>query len=253
MQFSIGLVSISFRKYTPNEILQAAKSADLQAIEWGGDVHVPCGDYQTARAVGQASRNLHISTPIYGSYFTLGKDLIQDFPPILKTALALQAPCIRIWAGTKASASYSDSQRKQLIQDADSISKMAQAEGIALTLELHPHTLTDHWQSTLEILQAVSPAIRVHWQPNQYLTQAENISAIQHLKPYISHSHVFHWDTAKRYPLSDGISCWEAYLQQLKGTQPNLPLLLEFMPDDSLESLNREAQTLRQIIQNVRL
>ena len=39
-----GLVSVTFRDKTPAEIVSEVKKAGLDAIEWGGDVHVPHGD-----------------------------------------------------------------------------------------------------------------------------------------------------------------------------------------------------------------
>ena len=40
-QYSLGLVSVSFRKNTPKEILEAVKEAGLSCIEWGSDAHAP--------------------------------------------------------------------------------------------------------------------------------------------------------------------------------------------------------------------
>ena len=39
--YSSGLVSISFRSHTPDEILRAAAESGLTQIEWGSDVHAP--------------------------------------------------------------------------------------------------------------------------------------------------------------------------------------------------------------------
>jgi hypothetical protein len=46
-----GLVSITFRKLAPAEIITLVRQADLQAIEWGGDVHVPHGNVRQVREV----------------------------------------------------------------------------------------------------------------------------------------------------------------------------------------------------------
>ena len=44
-----GLVSVTFRKLEPAEIVDLVKQAGLQGIEWGGDIHVPHGDIQRAK------------------------------------------------------------------------------------------------------------------------------------------------------------------------------------------------------------
>ena len=36
-----GVVSVSFRKHTVEEILEASQKAGLSYIEWGSDVHAP--------------------------------------------------------------------------------------------------------------------------------------------------------------------------------------------------------------------
>ena len=44
--YRLGLVSVSFRPYTPEDILKAMTKAGLNYIEWGGDVHAPAGDME---------------------------------------------------------------------------------------------------------------------------------------------------------------------------------------------------------------
>jgi len=45
-----GLVTVTFRQLSPEQIANAAKKAGLQVLEWGGDVHVPAGDTMRARS-----------------------------------------------------------------------------------------------------------------------------------------------------------------------------------------------------------
>lgn len=39
--FYPGLVSISFRNHSPEEIISEAAKCHLHSIEWGSDVHAP--------------------------------------------------------------------------------------------------------------------------------------------------------------------------------------------------------------------
>jgi 3-dehydroshikimate dehydratase len=48
-----GLVSVTFRKLSPQEIIALTAEAQLQVIEWGGDIHVPHGDIQQAENVAR--------------------------------------------------------------------------------------------------------------------------------------------------------------------------------------------------------
>ena len=49
--FKNGLVSISFRDFSPEKIVKMCAKAGLDGIEWGGDIHVPHGNLQVAVAV----------------------------------------------------------------------------------------------------------------------------------------------------------------------------------------------------------
>ena len=63
-----GICSITFRRKNPDEIVRLAEQAGLDAIEWGGDVHVPAGDTAVARRVGQITLDAGLSVSSYGSY-----------------------------------------------------------------------------------------------------------------------------------------------------------------------------------------
>ena len=67
-----GLVSISFRKHTAEELIAAAKETGITAIEWGSDIHVPAGDTQRAAEVKKLCEDSGIAMPEYGSYYYLG-------------------------------------------------------------------------------------------------------------------------------------------------------------------------------------
>ena len=101
-----GLVSISFRDRTPTELIAASVRAGLQGIEWGGDIHVPHGNLNVAREVAARTREAGLQVAAYGSYYRVGRDETRQeaFAQILDTAVALQAPLIRVWAGEQGSA-----------------------------------------------------------------------------------------------------------------------------------------------------
>ncbi len=69
--FGTGLVSVSFRKLPPEQIIALARQAGLQSIEWGGDVHVPPENLENARVIGEMTRAAGLSVACYGSYYRL--------------------------------------------------------------------------------------------------------------------------------------------------------------------------------------
>ena len=88
-----GLVSISFRELSTNQIIEIVKKANLASIEWGGDIHIPHGDLIKAKDVYKMCYNNGISTPSYGSYYKLGtyKNYISYFKDVLDVAILLKS------------------------------------------------------------------------------------------------------------------------------------------------------------------
>jgi hypothetical protein len=78
---TLGLVSITYRKLTPAEIIPLVRDAGLSCIEWGSDIHVPQTDLANARRVGEMTREAGLTVSSYGSYYRLGAG--QDFAPYL--------------------------------------------------------------------------------------------------------------------------------------------------------------------------
>ena len=50
--------------------------------------------------------------------------------------------------------------------------------------------------------------------------------------------HVFNWTIDERFPLEDSADTWKEYLSYFDS---DITLLLEFMPDDDINSLKTEA------------
>ncbi|MFN2155934.1 MAG: sugar phosphate isomerase/epimerase, partial [Anaerolineae bacterium] len=93
-----GLVSITFRQLSPAEIVARAAQAGLEAIEWGGDVHVPHGDVDAARTVRRTTEEAGLQVAAYGAYYRVGHEEPCPFADVLESAVALGAPLIRVWA-----------------------------------------------------------------------------------------------------------------------------------------------------------
>ena len=94
----------------------------------------------------------------------------------------------------------------------------------------------------LELMERVgSQHFRMYWQPNQLRSREVNLAYAEKLAGYTDTIHVFNWRGTERFPLSEGLEAWRQYLQRFSG---NETLLLEFMPDDSLDSLPAETDAL---------
>ena len=62
-----GVVSVTFRGLAPQAIADLTVRAGLDAIEWGGDVHVPPSGPANAAAVGALTRGCGLTVASYGS------------------------------------------------------------------------------------------------------------------------------------------------------------------------------------------
>ena len=244
---TLGLVSITYRKLTPAEIIPLVRDAGLSCIEWGSDVHVPQTDLANARRVGEMTREAGLTVSSYGSYYRLGTG--QDFVPYLNAAEALGAPVIRIWAGTKDSSLVDEATLAALATEAKSISRTAAERGITIAFEYHHGTLTDTAPSALALVKTVNePNCRLYWQPEFAKSQALILSDLELVASYVDLCHVFTWNPDhSRRPLEDGTEVWREYLTRVPAWKDK-PLLLEFVPGDDPALLAREAEALRAII-----
>ncbi|HHX01159.1 MAG TPA: TIM barrel protein [Firmicutes bacterium] len=241
-----GLVSITFRKLSVQEIAHLAAKAELVGIEWGGDVHVPHGDVDTARAVKKLTADAGLEVAAYGSYYRCDDNI--PFGSVLKTAVALGAPLIRVWAGTKGSANTSAEERAEIVENVRKIADMAATEGIKIAFEYHGKTLTDEVASTIQLLQEVDHSnVYTYWQPLPTHSLAERLTGLEQVKPWLTNLHVFSWtDQRERLPLAEGESFWQQYFSVIKDRRQQHYAMIEFVKDDKPEHLLEDAKTLHQ-------
>lgn len=244
--FIAGLTSVSFRKESIKTIVEKSKESGLSAVEWGGDIHVTnVNEAKTARE-NTLEKGLRVSS--YGTYYSLGQN--QKFDYLLKVASDLSAPIMRVWAGNKSPKDVSETEYIKMVEDARSICEKASKENIKVGLECHNNSITENRKSAMKFMNDVNHEnLYFYWQPNQFLSMDENLASASDLCERTIVVHVFNWEGNNRYPLKDGIDKWKEYIKIFKGSKREIPLLLEFMHDDKLESLYETSQTLLEIIE----
>ncbi len=245
-----GLVSVTFRKLSPGEIIRLCREAGLSEIEWGGDVHVPPGDENTAAAVGEMTRSGNLVVAAYGSYYRLGSSRGPDFSSVLASAVALGAPVIRVWAGTSGSDAAGPAERKAVGEDALRCADLAAAKNILIAYEFHDGTLTDTMESTLELLdKTMHPFIKTLWQPPNGRSLPECLAGLRAILPRLQHIHAFHWwpDPTCRLPLAEGRDRWSAYVAELRKENKESSFLLEFVKGDDPGQFREDARTLHEL------
>ena len=245
-KYNLGLVSVSFRKNTPREILEAVKSAGLSCIEWGSDVHAPCHDTERLYELVELQKEYGVVCSSYGTYFRFCETPIEELKHYISAAKILGTDILRLWCGTKSGEALSDQERKTLIAQCKEAARMAEKAGVTLCMECHKGTFTERLEDTIELMRETnSEHFRMYWQPFQWQSEEENLRSAEAIAPYARHIHVFQWKEKLRFSLNEGVEEWRGYLD--KFTTPRT-LLLEFMPDDSIATLPAEADALRKII-----
>ena len=247
----LGLVSVSFRDKHPDEIIDAAVNAGLEVIEWGSDIHAPCGNTERLLHIAERQKLAGIKECTYGTYFRIGVNSCNEIKAYIKAAKILGTRVLRVWCGNKPSCTYSEKEKQRIISDSRTIADIAEAEGVKLCLEFHPYTYTDELKSAYELISTVnSPAFKMYWQPNQFRTAEENIISARKLAYCVENVHVFNWNGGKRFPLERASEEWYKYASAFKGEHI---LMLEFMPDDNIASLSAEAESLRKIVRHINM
>jgi 3-dehydroshikimate dehydratase len=241
-----GLVSVTFRKLSPSEIVDLVRQAQLEGIEWGGDVHVPHGDLARAREVRKVTEDAGLTIPSYGSYYRVGDQEPVPFDAVLASAVELGAPVIRVWAGKKGSDPADPAYRELVQKDAIRIGEMARKANVTVAFEYHGNTLTDTRDSALRLLKACAAGgVQSYWQPRGSLTHEESLGDLQSVAPYLSHIHAYYWEGYQRHPLAAGAKAWAVYLKAISAVGGERSVLLEFVQDDSPQAFLADAAALK--------
>ena len=243
--YKLGLVSISFRSLSVDEIIDLVKEAGLEAIEWGSDVHAPCDDVENLKRIAEKQKDAGLYCSSYGTYFTLGVDDIEALKKYIQAAKMLQTRILRLWCGTKNYPDWTREEKAHLIEQARLAAKLAEEEDVILCMECHGGTFVNCVEGAEELMRSVNSShFGMYWQPSSFQTAAVNAEYARRIAPHVTHLHVFYWQGRDRYSLAAGTGDWKRYLSCFDADRT---LLLEFMPDDRPESVNTEAEALRKL------
>ncbi len=244
-----GLVSVTFRKLSPEEIIDLVAQAGLDGIEWGGDIHVPHGNVKRAGEVRKMTADAGLTVAAYGSYYKVGHE--EDsvpFEAVVASAVELGAPTIRVWAGAKGSEDADNRYRSLIVNESQRIADLAAREGITVSYEFHGNTLTDTNESAVKLLEEVAnDNIRIYWQPPSKWEVEHCLEGLRAVLPWLTNVHAYYWDktTGEHLTLADGEDVWKRYLPVIAALDGEHYVMLEFVKDNSPEVFVQDAATLK--------
>ena len=251
-----GLCSLTLGHLPPAEVVGLCAKAGLTHIEWWGKRHVPPGDVDRAREVSDLTSDAGLAISTYGSYYRAGVSEGDglSFDDVFRTALALGAPAIRVWAGTKGSETCTEQGRAAVVADTLRIAKLCAAEGVGLVFEYHAGTLTDTNASATAFADEVEhSSVSFGWQVRTGASVHENLAGLRAMLPRLATMHVFNWSKSPegeyvRHPLGEGADEWRGYLEVASEAGRDLVALLEFVRGDTVVQLEEDARVLRGLL-----
>ena len=240
--FKTGVVSVSFRALSVDEVIKNTKEAGLLAIEWGSDVHAPYTDLERINYIAKAQAEAGLYCSSYGTYFKLGEHDTEELRGYIAAAKILGTNILRLWCGNKNYSDMTEEEHAHVISEAKKAAKIAEELGAVLCMECHNNSFTDTLEGALYLMKSVnSEAFRMFWQPAIKQSVEKNVEYASAIAPYTYNVHVFYYEDGVKHPLADGVPSWRKYLACFSGKEN---LLLEFMPDNRPEALAQEAKTL---------
>lgn len=251
-----GLCSVTFRALQAESVIGLAAETGVEAIEWGGDIHVPPGDLATASHIGATCRDHGIAACSYGSYVRAGcPGARDDFDAALASAEALGAGNIRVWAGRKKRADAGCAAFEAAAGDLAAMARAAQAKNITVCVEYHRNSLTEEAGDAAALLKAADAEnLFSYWQPVPGRGVPRWLEEMTILSPWLGDLHVFHWIIARsdqmRRPLQEGIADWCKFFAHwpvsTRWPHPRTAFL-EFVRHDSIEQYRSDISTLHKI------
>lgn len=248
-----GLVSVTFRNLEPEEIVALVASAGLAAVEWGGDVHVPHGDTDRARRVGEMTRKAGLRVAAYGSYYRVADPAPLPFRTVVETAAALGAPVIRVWAGSRRPPDADEAYWRAAVDDSRRCADLAAAQGVRLAFEYHGNTLTETPEGAVRLLESVAHShVGCYWQRHLNLSRRRAAAELRAVLPWLAHVHANYWSGYGVVPLAEHGEDWMEFLKTAASTGRDHCVMIEFVQDGSLDRFRDDARALTEWLDAIR-
>ena len=223
----IGFTTTSVRQIKDiKKIVDIARDAGADCIEWGGDVHVT--DVETARYAKKLCYDAGIKTLIYGSYYRVGDNNRNEWIRICEIASALGASSVRVWLGRVGSEATDKSCYNRIVEDSRSMCSVASDYGLSVCSECHGHTFNDNTDAFLKIRSDVDCVNFKTYFQSLYKKTDYDIDRIKRTASFIESVHISYFEQFReQFPKHNG-KYIDTVISELRNCGFDGNILIEF-------------------------
>jgi sugar phosphate isomerase/epimerase len=242
--FKTGVASVTFRNKTVDQVIEIAKKAGAEYIEWGGDVHVKTLD--DALNVKKLCKENGIKICSYGSYYRVGCRKKDEWRLICEITSAMGASSVRVWLGSKDSEKTDEVEYRILFEDLKSMCAVAREYGLLVCPECHDNTYNNNTYAFLKLRDELNEDNFKTYFQSRYLRYDYDIDRIEKTFGSIENVHISYRDLAReqRFKKKD-----RAYLDRLlkKLLQMNFGgvVLIEFSKGSKEKNFLKDTEMLK--------
>lgn len=225
MQF--GFTSTSFRQIKNlKKIIEIAVRAEIDCIEWGGDVHVR--STSDAKRVKELCDNAGIRINSYGSYYRIGSKNQDEWKKICEIANAMGAKSVRVWLGKADSEKTDETTYKNLVEDAKTVCGIAERYGLIVCPECHDNTFNNNTDAFLKIHSDVGcDNFRTYFQ-SRYKRLEYDLDRIERTLPFIETIHISYSEQSREQFPKFNPTYIDSLLNKIKKSGFDGNILIEY-------------------------
>ena len=195
-----GFTTTSFRQIKDlKKIINIAREAEIDCIEWGGDVHVR--NVADAKRAKELCNKAGIRINSYASYYRVGCKNAEEWNEICEIAGTLGARSVRVWLGKADSEKTDETTYKNIVEDAKSVCAAAKERGLIVCPECHDNTYNNNTDAFLKIQADICcDNFRTYFQ-SRYKRLEYDLDRIERTMPYIETVHIsFSEQSREQFP-----------------------------------------------------
>ncbi len=242
--FKLGLCSVTFRKKSVEEVVQAARKAGVSFIEWGSDVHVRT--LEDACKVKKLCDDSDIKISSYGSYFNCIEYDGIKWSEICRIAKEMGAGSIRVWLGKKNSEITSEDEYKILLSNTEKMCDIASEYNLLVCPECHDNTFNNNTDAILKFIRELNKDNFKTYFQSRYFRFEYDMDRIDRTYDYIKDVHVSYRDLKKEQIFRKKDKNYlDKLLKKLKSKEFNGIIMVEFVSHDSEKIFLKDVQKLK--------